>query len=245
MDARWRIELFGGLRAQRGEQVVTRFRTQKAASLLAYLAYYYQRSHPREVLIELLWPECEVDVARHRLSVALSLLRQQLEPSGVTGGPVFVADHFAVGFHPDAVTTDVAEFEAALQHAGEVRAAAERVRFLAEAIELYRGELLPGYYEDWIPAEQQRWEGLFFQAVRQLIAECDNAGEPDRALQYVLRAVSVDPLREETHRDLMRLYAAAGQPAAALHQYHELQRLLKQELGEKPSDTTRALADAI
>jgi DNA-binding SARP family transcriptional activator len=245
MDAPWRIQLLGGLHAERGERVVTRFRMQKAAALLAYLAYHRGRSHPREVLIELLWPECEVDVARHRLSVALSLLRQQLEPSGVAGGLVLVADHFSVGLHPDAVTTDVAEFEAALKRAGEPGAAAERTRCLTEAVELYRGALLPGYYEGWILSEQQRLEELYFGAVRQLIECWEKGGEQDRALQLALRAVSVDPLREEAHRELMRLQAAAGQPSVALRQYHELQRLLKQELGEQPSDATRALADAI
>src|SRR5437868_5286083 len=46
VEARWRIELFGGLRVQQGEQVLTRLRTQKTAPLLAYLAYYRQRTHP-------------------------------------------------------------------------------------------------------------------------------------------------------------------------------------------------------
>jgi hypothetical protein len=46
MEPVWRIELFGGLRARRGDQVVTRFRTQKTGALLAYLAYYCQRTHP-------------------------------------------------------------------------------------------------------------------------------------------------------------------------------------------------------
>jgi DNA-binding SARP family transcriptional activator len=243
METRWRIQLFGGLRAEQEGRVVTRFRTQKAASLLAYLAYYRQRTNPRELLIELLWPECEPEVARHRLSVALSTLRQQFEPGGA-GASVFIADHFSVGLAPAVVTTDVAEFEEALQRAGK-SAGSEQTRFFAEAVELYRGELLPGYYEDWILPEQQRWQELYFQAVRRLIACCESAGEIDRALQYGLRAISIDPLREEAHQDLMRLYAAASQPGAAQRQYHELQRLLKQELGEKPSEATQALAEAI
>src|SRR5262245_48049647 len=59
MELRWRIELLGGLRATRGDRVVTRFQRQKAGALLAYLAYFRQRPHPRPVLIELLWPECD------------------------------------------------------------------------------------------------------------------------------------------------------------------------------------------
>src|SRR5436190_24288720 len=81
MDARWRIELFGGLRAVREERVVTHFPTQKAASLLAYLALTAgrrQQPHSREELTELLWPEHDTEAARNSLRVALHALRRQL-----------------------------------------------------------------------------------------------------------------------------------------------------------------------
>ena len=64
----------------RGDRVIDRFRTQKNASLLAYLAFHLHLSHPREALIELLWPECDPAVGRDRLSTALTSLRRQLEP---------------------------------------------------------------------------------------------------------------------------------------------------------------------
>src|SRR5437868_2005863 len=83
MNEAWRITLLGGLRAERGEQVITRFKTQKVASLFAYLAYYLRQTHSREILIELLWPESEVLTLRNSLSVALSSLRNQFEPPGV------------------------------------------------------------------------------------------------------------------------------------------------------------------
>ena len=79
---RWRIELLGGLRAEMDGRVITRFQTRQAGALLAYLAFHLDRSHPREQLIELLWPGCEPTVGRDRLSSALSSLRRQLEPSG-------------------------------------------------------------------------------------------------------------------------------------------------------------------
>ena len=56
MDARCRIEMLGRLRVQQGERVITRFSTQKTGALLGYLAYYRERAHPAEMLIELLWP---------------------------------------------------------------------------------------------------------------------------------------------------------------------------------------------
>ena len=126
----WHIELLGGLRAVaaagRGIEhaagpVVSRFRTQKAGALLGYLALYKDRRHPREVLIDLLWPGSRPEAGRASLSVALSSLRRQLEPPGWTicAGTVLLADRFSIGLRLGAVTTDVAEFEAALDRSRE------------------------------------------------------------------------------------------------------------------------------
>src|SRR6186997_783720 len=89
-----RIELLGGLRVHYGGHAITRFRTRKTAALLAYLAYHCHRQHPRELLIELLWPEIDVDSGRARLSQALTALRGQLEPRGADDGVVLQADRF-------------------------------------------------------------------------------------------------------------------------------------------------------
>src|SRR5690242_12215282 len=115
MNEPWRIQLLGGLRLSQGERTITRFRTQKTAVLLAYLAYHQHRSHPRETLIELLWPDTDEGAARHSLSQALSSLRHQLEPPGVPSGAVIAADRFGVELNPEAATTDVAHFTEALR----------------------------------------------------------------------------------------------------------------------------------
>src|ERR1700682_4467128 len=115
MDAQWRIQLLGGLVAVRGEESITRFRSQRTAILLAYLAYYRSRRHPRQVLIEILWPGCDAELGRHNLSVALSRLRDQLKLPEAPAGTLFDTDRFAVGINPEWVTTDVAEFETTLQ----------------------------------------------------------------------------------------------------------------------------------
>src|SRR5205823_1974898 len=105
MGPPWRIELLGGLCARRGEQRVSHFRTRKTAELLAYLAYFQQRSHPRELLADLLWPEADPEASRHNLSMALSFLRRLLEPPGVADGSVIVADRVGVRLDPAALRT--------------------------------------------------------------------------------------------------------------------------------------------
>jgi len=103
------IALFGGLRAQRKDQVITRFRTQKVASLFAYLAFHLRQAHSREILVEMLWPESDAPTLLNSLSVATSSLRSQFEPPGVPQGTVIRADRFSVSLNPATVTTDFAE----------------------------------------------------------------------------------------------------------------------------------------
>jgi predicted ATPase/DNA-binding SARP family transcriptional activator/Tfp pilus assembly protein PilF len=251
MDAPWRIELLGGLRAvQAGtaaaeRRVITQFRTQKTGALLAYLARNPQRTHPRDHLIELFWPDADLPAGSNSLSQALSSLRSQLEPSDVPPGTVLVANRASVRLNPDAVTTDLAELEAALHAAASTAEQTERRQWLAEAVGLYRGELLAGYYEPWV-LEQREWAAeSYFQALRELLALLEQEGDLSRALAYARRGAEVDPLREEAHVELIRLYAAAGQPVAALRQYRKLERLLQKELGAVPAPTTQALVREI
>src|SRR5262245_25238033 len=132
MHPRWRIDLFGGLSAELCSEgppsTITRFRTQKTASLLAYLAYFRRHRHARETLIERLWPDSEDGAGRHNLSVALSSLRQQLEPPGVPDGSVLVAERYLVGLDSAAIVTDVDEFEKAIRSAAPAASEGERVR---------------------------------------------------------------------------------------------------------------------
>ena len=94
---RWRIELMGGLRVVRDERPFASFETQQAALLLAYVAFYRDRCHTRETLIELLWPGCEARAGRNRLSVSLSWLRRRLgHREQEAGDPILQADRASV-----------------------------------------------------------------------------------------------------------------------------------------------------
>src|SRR5262249_29186099 len=110
MSLVWRVELFGGLRAVRGDRSIARFAMRRVASLLAFLAYHAGREQPREQLIEMLWPESDLDSGRKRFSVVLSSLRGELEPPDVPPGSVLIADRFNVRLSAAAVATDVADF---------------------------------------------------------------------------------------------------------------------------------------
>ena len=138
------IKLLGGLHVEWCDRLITRFRTRQTGALLACLALYREQAHPRDTLVELFWPGEKLDAARHKLRLALSFLRRQLEPPGVAADTVLIADRAFVQLNPRVVSTDVAAFEAALRAADWVGSPLDRIALLDEAIALYPGELLPG-----------------------------------------------------------------------------------------------------
>lgn len=237
--------MLGKLMVVQGDREITRFRTQKTAALLSYLAFYSNQAHSREVLIDMLWPDATLEDPRNSLSKALSSLRQQLEPPNVRRGSVLIADNFKVQLNPGAVTTDVQEFEQYLQEAAKASSSTERTQRLIQAVELYKGVLLPGFYEDWIIPQQARLEQAYFQAVRELLQLLEDAEDTGRALHYAGLAVGIDPLREEAHLQLIRLHVASGQMAEALRQYEQMEQLFKERLGSQPSTAARAIGERL
>lgn len=245
MIYRLTIELFGHLAVRHSDQEVTRFRTQKTASLLAYLACSMGRDHPREELIELFWPEVEMEAARSSLRTSLASLRRQLEPPDAPANSMLIADRQAVRLNPETVETDTGAFESALQRAARAETAAEKVEALSQAVELYRGPLLPGYYEDWVLNARQRFEQLCSNALCGLVETLESLGAYDRALPMALRRVAMDPLTEEAHLALMRLYAASGQTAAVRRQFRTWERLAQAELDDTPSPEAHTLLERL
>jgi predicted ATPase len=164
----WQVGLLGGLRLRRGTQELTRLPSRAVTALLARLALEPLRAHPREELIELLWPGVAIDVGRNRLRQALSTLKSILEPAGAADTrPVLLADRTQVRVAQGALACDALGFE---RHVRAGRA--------ASALELYRGELLPGFYDEWIDDERAR-----LAALRDRLPDDDAAGGasvPDR-----------------------------------------------------------------
>ncbi len=154
------IRLFGGISVEMRDRRITRFNTQKTALLLARLAYKPGVRHPREVLIDMLWPDATPEAGRSRLSNSLTSLRRQLEPPGLPAGAIVQAERLTVCLNPETVTSDVAEFRAAISEARSASTVDKRLSALCRAIQCYTGEFLPGHYDDWVLEEQRNLQVL-------------------------------------------------------------------------------------
>ncbi|MGO8671070.1 MAG: AfsR/SARP family transcriptional regulator [Capsulimonadaceae bacterium] len=239
-----RIRMFGELAVDVEGRSFTRFATRMTASMLACLAYFPGRSYTRENLIALLWPDCDLDAGRVRLSTALNSLRRQIEPPGIARGSVLDADRNSIRIVPGSVSTDVADFEDLIARSRTLEGP-PRQALLKDAVELYRGQLLPGFdfgEEDWAIGERVRLSDSYYLAITTIRQECEAARDVNQAIDYARRATAAEPYREEAHRELMSLLARAGQPDAALRHYQEHKERLSHEMGEAPEQQTQALA---
>ena len=146
-QAAWRLRLLGRFELDDGQQCLTRLRSRAAMALVSRLAMAPGRAHGREELAALLWPEADLTTGRSRLRQTLSLLRSILEPPGAE--PMIHADRRVLRCAPGALWCDVAAFEQYFRAGRQ-----------AEAHALYGGELLPGFYDEWVVDERQRLQAL-------------------------------------------------------------------------------------
>lgn len=241
------IHTFGGFEIRRNDQRLDELESRKVEALGAYLVANRRRSFAREHLASLLWPERSDTSARRNLRQALYNLRSTLARDGVDR---FVVDGRSVRFEPHAEDwIDLDPFERALlPEAGDTAADS---RELAAAVRLYRGEFLAGLaipgleLEEWLLGEQERYRDAVLRALRDLVEHSLTTGDHELGIRYARRLVRIDPLSEEAHRKLIRLYALTGRRGRALAQYEELADLLARELDVEPLQETDALVRAI
>jgi DNA-binding SARP family transcriptional activator len=232
--ARLELTLLGGFQARVVPGVPVNLPTRKAQALLAYLALPAGRSHPRDKLAGLLWGDVPESQARRSLRKALFWLRQALADTGA-----LAADAETVQLNAGAIGVDVAEFER--------RVADGSTAALAEAADLYQGDLLAGLtlreppFEEWLVGERERLRELSVEALARLLAHQRQAGPVDAAIQTALKLLTLDPLQEAVHRTLMRLYTQGGRRGAALRQYQTCAMVLERELRAQPEEATKAL----
>ena len=245
-----KLFLLGSPRLER-DGVPVDFARRKNVALLAYLAIT-GTSHARESLVTLLWPELDPSRARASLRRNLSVLRRTL------GDDQLLTSGDAIGLDPAAdLSVDVSHFHILIrawqQHGHpEAEICPQCLEALSEAVALYRGDFLAGFslqdsvtFDDWQFFQTESLRQELGSALERLVRGYNAQGEYEAAIPHARRWVALDPLHELAHRELMWLYAQAGQRAAALRQYRECERVLEEELGALPSEETTTLYQEI
>jgi DNA-binding SARP family transcriptional activator len=230
------IRLLGDFVLRQDGRTVNGLDASRLQALLAYLLLHRDAPQLRHYLAFVFWPDSDESQARTNLRNLLHRLRQAWPEADA----FLTIETKSISWRPNArLRLDTAEFLRAVDAAQAATSPVEALPLWQDAIDLYRGDLLPGCYDDWIEPERTRLHQLFLQALAAAVQLAVEAQDDALAIQLNRQLIEADPLRETAYRQLMNLYARQGDRAAALRVYHRCVALLRQELAVDPSPATQ------
>ncbi len=225
-----------------------KLRASRALSLLKYLLLHHKQNTPREVLMDVFWPEAEPETARNNLNVAIHSLRRALRSTIFL--PVIVFEDGAYGLDSNLqVWLDVEEFERRV-HAGKRLETRNQLTAAAAeyeaAISLYQGDFLEqNPYEEWTVLDRERLRVAYLDTLGRLSQIYFNRKQYAACIAICQLILARDRCREDAHSMLMRCYSRQGQDHLALRQYQACVEALRLELDVTPTPETTKLYELI
>ena len=241
------IALFGPPQIKRGNEQIN-IQRRKDLALLIYLLVTLQ-PHRRDTLATLLWEDQSQAEARSNLRKSLSRLKSILGENLL----LTLQDQVQVNLNYP-IDMDISKFNLRIQqfhkheHSsnGAGRALCDDCqKALEEAASIYQADFLAGFsisdslvFEEWQFFQAESLRKQLAEILEQLARFYANREEYKTAILYCRRWVALDRLNEPAQRQLISLYALSGQRAAAIRQFEECKRILKEELGAEPEEET-------
>lgn len=232
------VTLLGGFSLTIDDQLQTVINQPQQQSLLAYLILHTHTPQLRRQIAFLFWHDSSEVRAYANLRRALHKLRIDCP----------TIDYFLVSTaitlswqRPTEFTLDVLTYESLLKEAAATTDRAHICCLFKQAVSWYRGELLPGCYDEWLLTERERLNQQQLHLLHQLTDLLATEGNYTAAIKNATELRSRDPFREQSYRLLMTLHEASGDRAAALRTYHDCVAMLERELGVGPGSETQAI----
>jgi predicted ATPase/DNA-binding SARP family transcriptional activator len=213
--------------------------SRSAQSLLAYLVLNPGIAHRREKLAGLLWPDATEANARNYLRKALWLLRKSMAADTLGGEEYLLADDISITFNPDA--NYLLDADAVRNKSTDAMSVEDQI----EAVSVYHGELLPGFYEEWVTLERERLKAAFNQKINTLLS-CLVAGEQwEQVIYWSEQWIALGEAPEPAFRALMVAHANVGDMAKVAATYERCVQTLREELDMEPSEQTCTLFEQL
>jgi DNA-binding SARP family transcriptional activator len=236
------IRLLGDFSLTYGDEAVAGVNTSRLHSLLAYLLFHRDAPQLRQHVAFVFWPDTSEAQARNNLRQVLHQLRYALPDFD----RFLQVDARTVGWRSDSTfSLDVDDFEHASALADSATGAEDKRVALERAADLYRADLLPSCYDEWIGAERDRLRQRYRQALVRLVDLLEARRDYAQASRQAQRLIRDDPADEDAYRRLMRLLALNSDRTGAMRVYQSCVANLQRELGVEPSQITREVYEGL
>jgi two-component SAPR family response regulator len=240
---RVRVQTLGTFRVFRGDQEIVDWSSVKARDMLGYFVTFRHEHIPLDRALHDLWPGDERR-GKTTFHTALYRLRQALRQADENTKFIIVE----VGdYRLDLARfeIDVEQFDFCLSKAKQTRGGSEAVTWLEKVIDLYAGNYLDNLYYDWAQPERQRLEEAYIYTLKSLYAAHAQQSDLESAIATARRLLTIDPLLEDVHCDVMRYLHQIGDRKRIAEQYAQLEAALRQAFEIEPMPSTRRLYDRL
>ncbi|MGB7861152.1 MAG: AAA family ATPase [Acidimicrobiia bacterium] len=243
-----RVHLFGGFLLVRHGVALPPIASRVGRSLFAYLIMHRGRPLQRDLLAGSFWPDLPEVKARRRLSQTLWQIQDVVNEGSIS--------HISA-------TTDTLAFDSAQPYWLDVEQFDQNYELaiitsdesgpgrrvdataLRSCVEMYRGDFMAGFFDDWVVLDQDQYRQRYIVALRRLVDVAKADGAYDDALAHARRLTHHDPLSEDIHQEVMRLCFLLGRTSEAVEQFERYKSILNEELETLPSPEMRGLYERI
>ncbi len=244
------IKMLGPFQVSRGGRSLSAddWRSKKALTAFKYLTANRDRGFvPRDVIMELLWPEAPLESAQKSLNTTLSSLRKTLEPEAGRGESSYLISRgdtlrLELGARG---TVDLELFRERLAQATKARQIGDFDLYfhtLSEAADLYAGDFCAeDLYEDWCSQEREAIRSDYMETLVNMATEHLRRGEDAEALQRLEEALRKDPGREELYRKQMIIHSQMGNRPGIEEAYRRCCQYIQENYDASPSRETAEL----
>ena len=249
-----KVLTLGQISLMRNGEVVSggNWKQRRVRELLKVLLAAEQHRLHREQVQELLWPSSSLEQAANSFGKTLYLLRRVLEPDLVAGkASTYVClEHDTLFLAIDKMYIDADYFEAMAKNVQAMMQTPQKaehntreaLEVLDRTLELYGGDFLPDdLYEDWTQRRRERLRHTYSRLLQHAVAVAIAGVQGQRACEYLRALLEQNSADEQTHRQLMLVYARMGLRSDALNQYQMLRTVLREELHANPLSETQEL----
>jgi DNA-binding SARP family transcriptional activator len=245
-----KIRLLGKFSLVHNDRELECLASTKAKELLCYLLLHRDRPHSREILASLLWGDCTTAQSRKYFRQTLWQLQQAFH-SVSPGGQIRLlhVDGEYLRLDSDAeLWLDISVFEKAFSPVRGItgeQVEDQQAQILRNAVSLYSGDLLEGWFQDWCIYHRERLQSIYLAMLDKLMGYCEFQHDYESGISFGELLLHQDNTQERTYFRLMRLHYLSGDRAGALRQFQRCAAALETELGVKPAKRTVELYDQI
>lgn len=247
MPENLQVSMLGGFTVRWGQRSVddSSNRTRKVWLLLAYLIYNRRVHTTQEQLLSLIGgSDAQEEDVSGRLKALLYRVRGQLNQlEEKAGHRMILHEKGRYTWNPEiSVTLDVEEFDRLYNAAAAAQDSGSQLTLYLQALALYGGDFLPKLnMEPWVIPITAYYHQRYLQAAERALALLEQEARWEEAQKLCLRALELEPYREELYQHRMRCALALSDRTAAVAAYEKMSEMLFDNFGVMPSEESRQL----